>query len=206
MKILIIGGNGTIGRKVSQYFKQKHEVIIAGRSGGDIDLDITSSDSIKKALDETGKLDAIVNIAGATKWGDFDDLTEEDYYIGIKSKLMGQVNLVRIGKNYLNPKGSITLTTGILADDPVIKTTAAAMVNGAIHSFVKAVDLEMENEIRVNVVSVGMVEDAYERIKDAFPGHIPVPMNGGCSGLRQKCGRKGKRGDYQKILKRIFAD
>lgn len=90
---------------------------------------------------------------------------------------MGQVNLVRIGQNYLNPKGSITLTTGVLATNPVVQTTSAAMVNGAIHSFVKAVVLEMENGIRINVVSSDMVEDAYEKYKDVFPGHNPVPMN-----------------------------
>jgi len=75
---------------------------------------------------------------------------------------MGQVNLVRIGKNYLNQNGSITLTTGILADDPVVKTTSATMVNGGIHSFVKAVSLEIGNGIRVNVVSPGLVEDSHE--------------------------------------------
>jgi len=90
---------------------------------------------------------------------------------------MGQVNLVRIGQHYLNPNGSITLSTGILADDPVVKTTSAAMVNGGIHSFVQAVALEIENGIRVNVVSLGMVEDAYEKYKDYFPGHNPIPMN-----------------------------
>ena len=83
---------------------------------------------------------------------------------------MGQVNLVRIGQDFLKSKGSITLSTGILADDPVIKTTSASMVNGAIHSFVKAVALEIENELRINVVSLGMVEDAYEKYKDFFPG------------------------------------
>ncbi|MFB6317783.1 short chain dehydrogenase [Saccharicrinis sp. FJH54] len=177
MKIIIIGGYGTIGNKVAAYLKQRHDVIIAGRSAGNIQIDITDNASIKSALEKTGKVDAIVNIAGATKWGSFADLTEEDYYVGIKSKLMGQVNLVRIGREYLNRGGSITLTTGILADDPVVNTTAAAMVNGGIHSFVKAVNLEIENEIRINAVSVGMVEDAYERIKNAFPGHIPVTMN-----------------------------
>ena len=90
---------------------------------------------------------------------------------------MGQVNLVRIGQNYLNQNGSITLTTGILADDPVVKTSSAAMVNGGIHSFVKAVSLEIENGIRVNVVSPGLVEDSYERLKDYFPGCNPIPMN-----------------------------
>ena len=90
---------------------------------------------------------------------------------------MGQVNLVRLGRNYLRPGGSITLSTGILADDPVQKTASAAMVNGAIHSFVKAVNLEMENGIRVNVVSLGVVEDAYEKYKDYFPGHNPIPTS-----------------------------
>ncbi len=176
MRILIIGGNGTIGRVVSKHFKKDNQVLIAGRKNGDAIVDIADSTSIKAMFETVGKVDAIVCIAGEAKWDDFDKLTEEDYYIGLKSKLMGQVNLVRIGKNYLNSKGSITLSTGILADDPVIKTTSASMVNGGIHSFVQAVALEVEDGIRVNVVSLGVVEDAYEKYKDYFPGHNPIPM------------------------------
>ncbi|MDC6367396.1 MULTISPECIES: short chain dehydrogenase [Flavobacteriaceae] len=176
MKILVIGGKGTIGQKVSDHLKIKHEVLIGGRSNADVTIDIAQSESIKNALAQIGKLDAIVSIAGEAKWDDFNKLSEDDYYIGLKSKLMGQVNLVRIGKEYLNKGGSITLSTGILADDPVQKTASAAMVNGAIHSFVRAVNLEIENEIRVNAVSLGLVEDAYEKYKDYFPGHNPIPM------------------------------
>lgn len=176
MKILIIGGKGTIGRKVSEFFKEKHEVLIGGRTNGEVQIDIANSGSIKSALKKIGTLDAIVCIAGEAKWATLDDLSEEDYYVGLKSKLMGQVNVVRIGRKYLNPRGSITLSTGILADDPVIKTTSAAMVNGGIHSFVRAVDLEIENGIRVNAVSLGMVEDAYKKYRDYFPGHSPVSM------------------------------
>ncbi|MEJ1221608.1 short chain dehydrogenase [Sediminicola sp. 1XM1-17] len=176
MKILIIGGNGTIGNKVAAHFEEEHEVLIAGRSNGNVTVDIANSGSIKKMFEKIGKVDAVICIAGEAKWASFSELSEEDYYIGLKSKLMGQVNLVRIGQHYVNPKGSITLTTGILADDPVVKTTSAAMVNGGIHSFVQAAALEMENEVRVNVVSSGMVEDAYEKYKDYFPGHNPIPM------------------------------
>ena len=176
MKILIIGGHGTIGKPVSSHFAKDHKVIVAGRSTGDVKIDIADSASIKKAFETIGKLDAIICIAGEAKWAPFNELSEEDYYIGLKSKLMGQVNLVRIGKDYLNPKGSITLSTGILADDPVVKTTSAAMVNGGIHSFVQAVALEVENGIRVNVVSLGVVQDAYEKYKDYFPGYNPIPM------------------------------
>ena len=177
MKILIIGGNGTIGRKVTTHLSQENDLIIAGRKSGDITVDISDSTSIKAMFEKTGKLDAIICIAGEAKWATFNDLTEDDYYIGLKSKLMGQVNLVRIGKDYLNENGSITLSTGILADDPVVKTASAAMVNGGIHSFVQAVALEIENGIRVNAVSLGMVEDAYEKYKDYFPGHNPIPMS-----------------------------
>ena len=177
MKILIIGGNGTIGKKVTERLSHKHEVIVAGRHSGDVTVDFSDSKSIKSMFEKVGKLDSIVTIAGDAKWDKFDNLSEDDFYIGIKSKLMGQVNVVRIGKDYLNPKGSITLSTGILADDPVDMTTSAAMVNGAIHSFVKAVALELENGIRINAVSSDLVEDAYEKYKDYFPGNTPVPMS-----------------------------
>ena len=176
MRILIIGGNGTIGKKVAKNFDPNNEVIIAGRSSGDVLLDIANSNSIEELFNDIGRVDAIVNIAGDAKWDYFNNLKEDDYYVGIKSKLMGQVNLARIGLKYLNSKGSITLTTGILADDPVEKTASAAMVNGAIHSFVKAVALELENGQRINVVSSGMVQDAYEKYRDYFPGHSPIPM------------------------------
>ncbi len=125
-------------------------------------------------MGKIGKLDALICIAGEAKWDDFANLSEEDYYSGLMSKLMGQVNLVRIGKDFMNPGGSITFSTGILADDPVPKITSAAMVNGAIHSFVKAVDLEIGNGIRVNAVSLGLVEAAYNKYKDYFPGDNPI--------------------------------
>jgi NAD(P)-dependent dehydrogenase (short-subunit alcohol dehydrogenase family) len=191
MKLLIIGGNGTIGKVVVSHFAQKNEVIIAGRTSGEVIADIGDSKSIKAMFERTGKLDAIICIAGEAKWAHFKELTEEDFYIGLKSKLMGQVNLVRIGQNYLNPNGSITLSTGILADDPVVKTTSASMVNGGIHSFVKAVALEMENGIRVNVISSGMVEDSYEKYKDYFPGHNPISMSKVVNGYIRSVNGKG---------------
>lgn len=177
MKILIIGGEGTIGKVVSAHFRNENDVIIAGRTSGDVQVDIADSASIKQMFDEVGAVDSVVCIAGEAKWDDFNKLSEEDFYIGLRSKLMGQVNVVRIGREYVNANGSITLSTGILADDPVVKTASAAMVNGGVHSFVQAVSLEMEKGIRLNAVSLGMVEDAYEKYKTYFPGHNPVPTS-----------------------------
>lgn len=177
MKILIIGGNGTIGKKVSQRLREKHNIMVAGRNSGNVNVDFANTDSIKAMFNSVGKLDAIVSIAGEAKWDKFENLSEEDFYIGIKSKLMGQVNVVRIGMDFLNPNGSITLSTGILADDPVDMTTSAAMVNGGIHSFVKAVALELKDGIRINAVCSDLVEDSFEKYKDYFPGNTPVPMS-----------------------------
>lgn len=176
MKILIIGGNGTIGKKVSAHFSKKHEVIIAGKTSGDVTLDMGDSKSIKAMFEKVGKVDAVICAAGEAKWDAFTSLTEDDFYIGIKSKLMGQVNLVRIGLNFINHGGSFTLSSGILADHPVNMTTSAAMVGGGINSFVKAAALEMTDNIRINAVSSGLVEDAVDIYEAYFPGHNPIPM------------------------------
>ena len=177
MKILVVGGTGTIGKRIVEHFIVGNEVIIAGRSSNDYKIDIADSKSIKKLFEKIGKVDAIICAAGEAKWAPFEDLTETDFHIGLRSKLMGQVNLVRIGRKYLTKEGSITLTTGILADDPVAKTASAAMVNGGIHSFVKAVSLELKRGIRINVVSSGVVMDAYAKYESYFPGHPPIPMD-----------------------------
>ncbi|MEJ2655737.1 MAG: short chain dehydrogenase [Desulfobacterales bacterium] len=176
MKILIIGGKGTIGKKVSDHFSKTHEIRIGGRSSGDVIVDIADSKSIERMFESIGNVDAVICIAGDAKWAAFDSMTEKDFYIGLNSKLMGQVNLVRIGQGYLNAGGSFTLTTGILADHPVVLTTSAAMVNGGIHSFVKAVSLELKNGIRINAVSSGLVEDAVDKYEAYFPDHNPIPM------------------------------
>ena len=176
MKILVVGGaSGTIGKTVAKRLALKHEVITAGRNSGDIHVDIADSASIRKMYERTSGLDAVVCCSGAAKWAAFEDLTEDDFYVGLKSKLMGQVNLVRIGLEFLHPGSSFTLTSGILAEDPVYKSTNSAMVNGALHSFVKAVSQELKDGFRLNVVAPGLVEDSSDR-SDAFPGHRLVPM------------------------------
>ncbi|MEE9374331.1 MAG: hypothetical protein V3V00_14850 [Saprospiraceae bacterium] len=64
------------------------------------------------------------------------------------------------------------------------------MVNGGIHSFGQAIALEIE--IRVNVVSSGMVEDAYEKYRNYFPRHTPNPHEQSNHRICAKCKRQGK--------------
>jgi NAD(P)-dependent dehydrogenase (short-subunit alcohol dehydrogenase family) len=191
MKILIIGGSGTIGKKVSRHFSKRHEVIVAARQSGAVTVDMTDSSSIEAMFASVGMVDAVVCIAGEAKWAAFEEMREEDFEVGLRSKLMGQVNIVRIGRQYLNAGGSFTLSTGILADHPVAFTTSAAMVNGGIHSFVKAASLELISGMRINAVSSGLVEDAVDKYEAYFPGHNPIPMRKVINGYVKSVEGKG---------------
>src|SRR5260221_10485434 len=102
MRILLIGASGTIGKRISAELSKKHEIVSGGRTNADVDVDITDTASIDKMYKLVGGLDAVICAAGPAKFGLLKELTEEDFYIGIRGKMMGQVNLVRIGQKYLN--------------------------------------------------------------------------------------------------------
>lgn len=99
MKILLIGGSGTIGKRIYDTFSKKHEVIRASRNGADFEVDITNSGWIEKMYKSVSGVDAVVCAAGPAKFAPLADITEEDFYVSIRGKMMGQVNLVRIGKS-----------------------------------------------------------------------------------------------------------
>lgn len=176
MKVLLIGASGTIGKRIYDAFSNKHEVVRASRSGADLQVDITSATSIEDMYHAVKNIDSVICAAGPAKFGAFGELTEEDFYIGIHGKMMGQVNLVRIGQNYVNDNGSFTLTTGILADEPVVGSSALALVNGAVNSFAMAAALELPRGHRVNVVCPTLVEDSVEKYAGVFPGYDAVSM------------------------------
>lgn len=176
MKIILIGASGTIGRRIFETLSKKHEIVRASRQGNDVEVDLTSSDSIEKMYKSVDGVDAVICAAGPAKFGAFADLSEDDFYIGIRGKMMGQINLVRIGKQYLNDGGSFTLTTGILAEEPVVGSTALALVNGAVNSFAIAAAMELPRSQRINVVCPTVVEDSSDNYEDLFPGYPPASM------------------------------
>ncbi|GAB6989303.1 short chain dehydrogenase [Paenibacillus pini] len=175
MKLLVIGANGTIGSHVVNEMKDEYEIIHASRSASDIQVDITSLQSIKDMYNKVGKIDAVVSATGATHFANLTEMTPELNDIGLRSKLAGQINLVLLGLDYINDLGSITLTTGILMDDPIVGGASSAMANGGIKAFVKSAALEMPRGIRINSVSPNLLEDSQEKYKDFFMGFVPVP-------------------------------
>lgn len=176
MKIVVVGAFGTIGKKVVEALRKKHEIVTAGRSSGDVRVDISSVASIKNFYKSLGKFDAVISIAGEAHMAPIKDIKDADFRKGIDNKLMGQVNLVLVGQHYINPNGSFTLTSGTLSGDPIKMGVNLSTVNGAINSFVIGAAVDLDNGIRINAVSPGVVEDSPEYF-DAFPGHIPVAID-----------------------------
>jgi NAD(P)-dependent dehydrogenase (short-subunit alcohol dehydrogenase family) len=177
MKIIVVGGTGTLGRPVVNELSQRHEVITVGNSRGDFQVDITDYASIQEMYQKIGAFDALVSTTGNAHFGPLLEMSEEDFYKGIKSKMMGQINLVREGLEHINDMGSFSLTTGILADDPIPMGAGLSMVNGAVNAFVMAAALEMPRGIRINAISPGLVEESVDKYGPYFPGHIPIPVS-----------------------------
>src|SRR5579872_3247451 len=97
MKIILIGASGTIGKAVATDLAGRHEVIRVGRTHGDYQVDLASPDSIRELYQRVAPFDAVVSAAGAARFGPLADLTDEDFAFCLVNKLMGQVNLVRMG-------------------------------------------------------------------------------------------------------------
>lgn len=175
MKVIVIGGTGTIGQAVVKELAERHEVVIAGYQHGDVQIDIADNKSIEKFYQAIGKFDALVSTAGKVHFGALEEMTTTEYSIGLNDKLMGQVNLVLLGLKYINDNGSFTLTSGILSEEPIRYGSSASMVNGAINSFVKAAAVEMPKGIRINAVSPTVVTESMPKYAAYFRGIEPAP-------------------------------
>lgn len=159
MKVIVVGATGTIGRAVVKAIGSRHEVIPVSFIKCAIKVDISDRNSITKMFETTGRADALISVAGLAKFGPMAELTDADFALCLDNKLMGQVNLVRLGKEHINDNGSITLTSGILSRNPMKGSTAISLVNSALEGFGRAAALEMPRGIRINVVSPNWVID-----------------------------------------------
>jgi NAD(P)-dependent dehydrogenase (short-subunit alcohol dehydrogenase family) len=175
MKIIIVGAAGTIGKKVTAHLENAHEIVRVGRQSGDYQADISSPDSIEALFKHTGPFDALVNVSGYAHFGPLHDMKDADFRKGVNDKLMGQINLVLIGQHYIRPKGSFTLTSGILSEEPIPSGANLSAVNGAIEAFARAAAVELTNGVRINVVNPALVEDSPQFLP-YYPGYIPVTM------------------------------
>lgn len=176
MRVLLIGAGGTIGRAVARQLAPHHQLTTAGRSSGDLHLDLTDAASIERALGDHGPFDAVVSTAGNVVFAPLADLSADAWAIGLDDKLMGQVRLALAARRHLTEGGSITLTTGLTAQAPVRGGSAASLVNGALEAFVRTAALELPRRLRINAVSPGCVRESPPGHEDFFAGFELVPV------------------------------
>lgn len=176
MRIIVVGGAGTIGSAVVELLSARHDIVVAGRRSGDVHVDIASQDSVRSMYAEIGSFDALICAAGEAHFGPFETATEEDLAVGVHSKLLGQIRLVLLGQSLISDGGSFTLMSGYIFDDPIPEATSFAIANGGVEGFVRAAALNLKRQTRINAVSPGMAQDSYEQFGRFNPGRTPVPM------------------------------
>lgn len=175
MKILLIGANGTVGSAIKAELSQRHEVISIGRNSGDFRVDISDSASIRKLFEQTDTFDALVCAAGSVNFVPLAEMDASHFDLGLQDKLMGQVNLLLIGREFANDGASFTFTSGILNRDPIRTGASAALVNGALDAFVKAAAIELPRGLRINSVSPTVLVEAMDSYAPYFRGFKPAP-------------------------------
>jgi NAD(P)-dependent dehydrogenase (short-subunit alcohol dehydrogenase family) len=153
MKVLVVGATGTIGSAVAAALSPRHEVIPASHTKSEHKVDLADPGSIRRMYQDLGRVDAVICAAGLTKFAPLASLTEDDFQFCLSNKLMGQVNLVRTGFDYVSDAGSFTLTSGVLAQHPMVGSAAISLVNAGLEGFTRAAALEAPRHIRVNIVS-----------------------------------------------------
>jgi 3-oxoacyl-[acyl-carrier protein] reductase len=131
-----------------------------------VPLDLREAPSGAALVDTTirafGRIDIVVNCAGATKRGEFETLTDEDWTDGYALKLFGAVRVTRAAWPHLRAQsGSVINIAGSGGRTPGPQFTIGGSVNAALLSFTKALaDLGIRDGVQVNAINPGPVRTA----------------------------------------------
>jgi NAD(P)-dependent dehydrogenase (short-subunit alcohol dehydrogenase family) len=174
MKVLIVGAHGTLGKAVAAELGERHEIVGASRSHGDVRVDLRDTASVEAMFRALGPVDAVVCAAGKVPFAPLAELTEAQYLEGLQDKLLGQIRLVGAGTAHVRDGGSFTLITGILTEQPILSGAVASTVNGAVEAFVRAAAIELPRGLRINAVSPTVLIEAMGAYAPYFRGFEPV--------------------------------
>ena len=139
------------------------EVKAGGADPLTVALDLRAKESaeilVKKTLDRFGRIDALLNIAGAVPQIDLFAMTDEQWRDGLELKLHGARRLTILAWDALKAsKGSVVLISGSAALDPKPGFAAVATINAAIIALAKAfAEQGIEDGVQVNSVVPGPV-------------------------------------------------
>jgi 3-oxoacyl-[acyl-carrier protein] reductase len=128
-----------------------------------IELDLMApmaADTVVKAtMDRFGRIDALVNIAGAVPGLDVFQMTDEQWNTGMELKFHGARRLtIRAWEALKASKGAVVFISGNAADIPKAGAAAVGAINAAIEALAKAfAERGIDDGIQVNGVSPGAI-------------------------------------------------
>lgn len=114
---------------------------------------------VEAALERCGRIDALLNIAGAVPQIDLFEMTDEQWYAGMELKLHGARRLtIRAWDALKKAKGSVVFMSGSAALDPKPGFAAVAATNAAIIALAKAfAEQGIKDGVQVNSIVPGAV-------------------------------------------------
>jgi len=173
-KIIVVGATGRLGKEVVEGLEKDYEVIRAGRSGPDLKLDAFDFSSVSDVFATVGPFDGLVSCIGGTPFKTFEELSMEDFATGLSTKCLSQLNLAKAAIPFLSENGSITLTSGIIGDEPLLAGACAAAANGALNMCVSTLAAEYAGKLRINIVSPSIIENSVDYYGMLFDGFEPT--------------------------------
>ncbi|MGA8740362.1 MAG: SDR family oxidoreductase [Terracidiphilus sp.] len=147
--------------------KALEEVMAAVQQAGaepiPLALDLSQVDAaeivVSTTLERFGRIDALLNIAGAVPQIDLFEMTDEQWHAGMELKLHGARRLtIRAWDALKQSKGSVVFMSGSASLDPKPAFAAVAATNAAITALAKAfAEQGIQDGIQVNSIVPGAV-------------------------------------------------
>lgn len=178
---IVTGGSRGIGRAIAlRLARDGARVVVAARTADTLNAvvkEIASSGGMAAsivadlrepatpalvaefAVKTFGGIDIVVNNAGATKRGEFVQLSDDDWADGFALKFFGAVRLTRAAWPHLKERaGSVLNISGAGGRTPGAEFTIGGSVNAALLSFTKAMaDVGIRDGVQVNTINPGTI-------------------------------------------------
>lgn len=146
----------------------------------DLRLPDSPAELVRLTVARFGRIDIVINNAGATKRGEFLELTDEDWADGYALKLHGAVRLTRAAWPYLRASGGMLLNiAGTGGRTPGAQFTIGGSVNAALLSFTKAMaDCGVRDGVQVNAINPGTVRtERFTKRMAALAAERGIPLD-----------------------------